>query len=187
MKRKDNKNLIPAGGFTLIELLVVTAITAIIAAVSISNFRAAENRKRVVLAIDGIVSSLSLAQSYTLAGKNTNNAQATCRSPQYYYITFTYTNTYTMYALDNCGQTDLIQSFTLPDNTQMSTSGLILDSVAASTNLRIAFYPPFAQIRSAIDIATNNTFSTAAITVQSLDGSESKTVTVDGVVGRISR
>ena len=182
-------------GFTLIEMLVVTAVMGILAMVSIANFREGEKRKRVALAIDGIVSAVNLAQTYSLAGKSTNNPDADCRIPQYYYITFNYINTYAIFAMNTCGVTpDLIQSYTLPANTRVSTSiitpGLTMNNTAAVTNMRIAFYPPFAQIRGAIDTivtGSNDPFTTATITIESSDGKISKTATIDGVVGRISQ
>jgi hypothetical protein len=70
----------------------------------------------------------------------------------------------------------------------MQSNGYRLDSSPVSS-LQIKFTPPFARISATIgnsaNVGTFNTFTTATITVESTDGEVSKTVTVDGVSGRI--
>ncbi len=172
-------------GFTLIEMLIVIAIISTIAGVSVSNFRAAEKQKRAAIAVDSVVNSIRNAQNFTLTGKSTNNANAACRVPQYYFVTFSYSNSYTLSAFNNCNTTDQIETYTLPVNTQIKASGLSLGVLIGNTNLVMAFYPPFGTMKAALDNAVYSTFTTAQIIVQTIDGSASKTVQVDGVSGRI--
>jgi prepilin-type N-terminal cleavage/methylation domain-containing protein len=175
----------PKNGFTLIEMLVVVAVTAILAMVSVANFRAAEKRKRVALGVDSIIAAISLAQTYSQSGKATTNSDPSCRVAQYYYVRFTYTNSYTVHALNNCGGTDLIDTFTLPPLVRVQTAGLVMDSIAGVSSMQVAFYPPFAQVRGGLNVAANSTFNTAVVTLQSDDGSVIKAATIDGVVGRV--
>jgi prepilin-type N-terminal cleavage/methylation domain-containing protein len=173
-------------GFTLIEMLVVTAVSAILAMVSISNFRAAERQKSVNLAVDGITNALNLAQTYTLSGKSTTNSSASCRKPEYYYVQISYTNSYTIYARNTCGTDDSIQTFPLPDKVRIKASGLLLNGTSASTNIRISYSVPFAQAKASRDVGTFAAFTSAQITVQSTNSSKEKSVYIDGIVGRIS-
>ena len=173
-------------GFTLVELLVATFIMTVIAGVSIANFRATEKQKRVVIASDTVINAIRNAQNFTLAGKNTKNANTACRVPQYYYITFAYASVATLYAFNNCSTAEQIETYTLPANSRIKANGLKLDAATANINLILVFYPPFAAIKAAVDNGgTYNPFTTATITVESIDGSASKTITVDGVAGRI--
>jgi len=172
-------------GFTLIELVVVTAMIAIIAGISVANFRAGEKQKRAQIAVDTVISSIRVAQGFTLNGKNTNNINAGCRVSQYYYLVFGYGTAYSILANNNCGTTDLIETDTLPTNTRIKANGLVLNGTVAASNLSIVFYPPFAATRAGKDNSGYNTFTTATITVETTDGTVSKTATVDGVAGRI--
>lgn len=186
MKQKiGNIEHISEQGFTLIEMVVVTAVIAIIAGISVANFRAGEKQKRAQIAVDTVINSIRNTQNFTLTGKNTTNANAGCRVPQYYYVIFGYSTTYSISAYNNCGTFDLIQTDLLPPNTHIKANGLVLDSVVATTNLSIVFYPPFGAMKAGIDSGAYGTFTTATITVENTDGSVSKTATMDGVAGRI--
>ena len=174
-------------GFTLVELLVVVTMTVIISLVSVVNFRAAEKKKRVSLASDTVTSVARSTQTFALAGKNTNNSNVACRVPQYYYISFdTADKTHvTIKAQNTCGTGDLIETFTLPQNTQIRVNGITLDGTLVNSTLLIYFTPPFGQITASKDGGSSASFTTANIIVESVDGSVSKTVTVDGVAGKI--
>lgn len=174
-------------GFTLIEMLVVMAVTTMIAMVSIANFREGEKRKRVALAADGIVSVLNVAQAYAQSGKSTTNSDSACRVAENFYVTFSYTNTYSLYAENNCDGIDLIQTFKIPDNTRIRTSGLIVDSLAATSNMRVSFTPPFSHVMTSRNLNAFQTFTTATITLESSDGTIFKVVTINGVSGRIDQ
>jgi len=174
-------------GFTLIELLTVMLITAMIATMTLANYRHGEKSRRVAIASDGIVSALTQAQNYVLAGKSTTNADVNCRVPKSYFITFTYNPVYSIRALNNCAGTDTIQSFTLPDNTRIKVNGLILDAGIVNNSLKIIFTSPFGQIKANKDNGSDISFIASFITIESTDGSISKTITVDGIAGKIQQ
>lgn len=166
-------------------MIVVIFIVATISGISVANFRGAEKQKRAVIAVDTVVASLRQAQNSTLTGKNTNNADPSCRVPQFYYVIFGYSSAYSLLAYNNCGTLDLIESYNLPANTRVKANGLVLGSTVATSNLSVVFYPPFATIKAGVDNGGYNTFTTATIQVETTDGSATKTVTIDGVAGRI--
>ena len=175
-----------AKGFTLIELTVVIFIIALISGLSIANFRAGERRKQAGFASDGVINAIRNAQNLTLAGKSTNNSNSSCRVPQYYFVTFAYSASYSLSARNNCGTDDTIETYTLPLNTRVKASSLVLGGSTASTNLTIVFYPPFAVIKANLDGGTSAGFTTATVTVESVaDATISRTVTVDGISGRV--
>lgn len=177
-------------GFTLVELLVIIFIVSMISAVSIANFRQGDRQKQAVIAFDTVSNALRVAQNYTLSGRSTNNPSAACRTPQYYAVNFTYTNTMTITALNNnnagCGSTpDVIETFRLPPNTRIRASGMLLNGIVANTNMVIQFRLPFAAVQASKDSGTYANFTTARITVESTDGSVSKVLTIDGVSGKV--
>jgi prepilin-type N-terminal cleavage/methylation domain-containing protein len=172
-------------GFTLIEMLVVLFIITTIAGISVANFRAAEKQKRVTIAADTVINAIRNAQNFTLTGKNTTNANTSCRVPQFYVVIFQYASTFTLYGVDNCGTWDTIETYSLPVNTRIAANGLKLNGSTATTAEAVYFAPPFATITGNKDSDPVASFSTLSITVETSDGSSSKTVHVDGVAGRI--
>ncbi|MEJ0021796.1 MAG: type II secretion system protein [Candidatus Doudnabacteria bacterium] len=196
-KPTDHRLHATSYGFTLIELMVVLFITTMIAGISVANFRAAEKQKQAVIAGDTVVNAIRNAQNFTLTGKNTNNTDATCRVPQYYYITFNYSGAIVLSAVHNnnsagtCSSApDTIETYPLPINTRIKASGLVLDGAIASSSISFMFMPPFGVLTAGKDIGTINAtttaaFTTATISVETLEGSASKTVTIDGIAGKI--
>ncbi len=185
---KKNSNF--QTGFTLIEMLVVIFIVAMIGTASIVNFRQGEKQKQVVIAFDTVSNALRVAQNYSLSGRGTNNANPACRTPQYYYVTITYTTTVTISALNNnvagCGSTpDVMDTYNLPPNTRIRASGLVFNGVPASTSMVVAFYPPFGAIKASRDGGALSIFTTATATVESVNSTISKVLTVSGVSGKI--
>ncbi|MEO8065951.1 MAG: type II secretion system protein [Candidatus Doudnabacteria bacterium] len=179
-------------GFTLIELLVVLFITTMISGIAVANYRAAEKQKRAVIASDTVINALRNAQNFTLTGKSTNNSDPTCRVPLYYQVVFTYSGSINLYGHNvKCNNDDLIESYTLPVNTRIKAGSMILTpllaGITAATNLTFRFTPPFASITAATDNGTPAIFTTSTITVETTDGQASKTITVDGVAGRIGQ
>lgn len=173
-------------GFTLVELMVVAFIMVILSTISVANFRQGEKRKRTAIAADMVVNAIRTAQNFTLTGKNTNNANPACRVPEYYLVTFNYTNTFSVAGYNNCDTVDVVETYSIPANSRIKASGLVLGSTPAVTNMSIMFLAPFAIPKALTDGGTiYNTFTTATIAVESADGTVVKTVTVDGVAGRI--
>jgi type II secretory pathway pseudopilin PulG len=178
-------NLKPINGFTLIEVGIVVFMTALITTITIAGFRNGQKQKLAGLASDTVINAIRNAQNFSLTGKNTNNSNATCRVPQYYFITFSYSSDPVLSAFNNCNTVDQIETYPMPANTRVKASGLVLDSNVAATNLIIAFYPPFATMKATRDNGTYGIFATANITVENSEGTVNKTIRVDGVSGRI--
>jgi prepilin-type N-terminal cleavage/methylation domain-containing protein len=174
-------------GFTLVELLVVIFIMVTISSISVANFRQGEKRKRAVIAADTIVAALRTGQNYALSGKQTNNSDPACRTAQYYYVRVNYIGGVTLRAVNNCGGQELIESFDLPSGMQFKANGLVLDGASVATvRLQIYFLAPFGNVMAGIDTVSDMAaFNTAAITIETTDGTINRTIIVDGVVGRI--
>ena len=183
LKIRSIKNF--SSGFTLVEMLVVTAIMVTITTISVIQFRAGENQRRVHLAADTITNSIRTAQNLALSGKKTANADPNCRIPRSYYLRIDYSGTYRLFAENNCGGTDTIETYTLPPRTRIQPTGLKINDVSATGYLTVAFYPPFGALKGSRDVGVLSSFTSETITVQPSDGSFSRTVTVDGVSGKI--
>lgn len=171
-------------GFTLIEMLVVIFMIGIISTISITNFRAAERSKRVLLASDIVVNAIRNTQNFTLTGKNNPGTASNCQTPRYV-VNILYPNRLTIYEWNSCGGYDQVETFTLPANTRFQANGLKLNGVNAAIAVAFYFTPPFASMTAQADSGGKIVFTTATLTVESTDGVVSKTVTVDGVSGRI--
>ena len=176
-------------GFTLIEMLVVIFIIATISTISIANFRAGERQKRSVIASDVVTLALRNAQNYTLTSKQIANSSCIQgKTPQAYLMAFigASATTGSLYGIDKCNIANLIESYSLPTGTAISAYKIDLGVVA---NLQVEFTVPFAQTTVSSNTTVNtgpfNSFSTATVTVGLSDGTLARTITVDGVAGRI--
>src|SRR5438105_3633871 len=162
MKLETKKNKF---GFTLIELIVVISIMAILTLITVANFRQGEKQKRVGLASDTVISSLRDAQTYALAGKNTNNSNPACTIPQYYRVDFYYSidSTIYVYARNACSSTDSIEVNQLPQSTRIKAGGLSVNGTPiASTTLFLSFSIPYGNLTISTDnAATFSTFTQA--------------------------
>ena len=165
--------------------MVVIGIVAIITVLTLANYRGAEKRKRVQIASETVKQALRSAQTFALTGRQTNNPNANCRTPVYYMINFTYTNNFSIQAINNCGTTDLIDTFNLPSQTRFLDQGLILGNSDANDNLEIRFNLPNANITGRIDSQAIAPVSNASLVLESDDGSINYPVTVNGTTGRI--
>jgi prepilin-type N-terminal cleavage/methylation domain-containing protein len=180
-------------GFTLIELIVSIFIIGILAGITIVNFRASERPKRAQLAADTYINAIRNAQNFTLTGKKID--ASTCvingvadKSPQFYIIDFTVSQTSDLYGIDKCNQAYLIERYTLIGGTRIRQNGYVLNGTPAPA-MQLRFAPPFGAIAASTSTNLNQgpfaAFTTATITIETTEGSNSKTITVDGVSGRI--
>jgi prepilin-type N-terminal cleavage/methylation domain-containing protein len=177
----------PRNGFTLFELIVVIFITALIATLGLANYRQGEKSRRMAIAADGAIKVLSLAQTYSLAGKQISQSPCSDKSPKYYEVRFDYSIQYSLYGGDNCNNAVLIERFSLPTNTRIKANGLFINNISAVTSFRIRFTPPFGKITGELDGNGSVSFTSAAIKLESTDGILNRTVTVDGLSARISQ
>lgn len=172
-------------GFTLIELIVSIFILVTLSAVAVANYSQGEKRRRTALASDGTVNAARLAQNYALSGKQIEATACPNKAAKNYRISFDSSTTYIIYAEDNCSSPLFeIQRFTLPQGTQMKVSELKIDGSLVNT-LSVMFTAPFAQASASGNGGPFASFTTATVGVEHVDQSVSKTVTVDGVSGRI--
>ena len=177
-------------GFTLIELIVVVFIIGLISTISISNFRNSEKQKRVVLAADTAINAIRNAQNFALTGRQIDSS--TCnlgKSPQAYLMNFTTTQAMDLWALDKCDVIYAVESYTYPAYTRVQDNGYVLNG-SSQPLLKIKFTPPFGAMTISTtagvpNVGPFNSFTTASIIIQSTDGTITKTVTVDGLAGRI--
>jgi type II secretory pathway pseudopilin PulG len=198
-QKKDNifdrnfKNL----GFTLLELTISIFIMVLVSTISIANFRRGERSRATAAAFDTVVNAVRNAQNFTLTSRVIANSTcviggAADHAPQSYLMVFSSTFTLSLYGVDKCSRTNLIESYPLPPNTKIMTNGYKLNTGAGLnpvTELQIKYTPPFAKNSVSTSTTLNGgaftSYSQATITVGYKDASISKIVTVDGLSGRV--
>jgi prepilin-type N-terminal cleavage/methylation domain-containing protein len=193
-------------GFTLIELMIIVFIMALLSGALIMNFRAGDRQRRVNLSRDTIISAFRTAQNLTLAGKQIPAASTglaphvrggtRCGSDNAamsYWVEFTASNVIDIMVEDRCGAVMRIQQFTLVGQTRfVGTNPFTLTNSSGTTSsstVAIRFAPPFgttsATTASAPLPAVFNPFITSTVTIEYTDGQRTRTITIDGISGRI--
>lgn len=177
--------------FTLIELIIAIAMLALIAGVSVANFRSGERQKRLSFAVDGVINGIRNAQNLTLTARQI--AASTCtinnnpdRAPKFYWITFNKNSTaYSLNATDKCDQNYLIETYTLPQGIEIAqTNGIQVNGVSGNV-VSVLFEPPFALQTAYLDSSSRASFTSTKISLQIIGNATSRTVTIDGISGRI--
>jgi prepilin-type N-terminal cleavage/methylation domain-containing protein len=172
-------------GFTLIELTVSIFILVILSTVVVANYRQGEKRRRAALVSDGIVNAVRLAQNYALSGKQIQATSCPNKSAQSYQISFDNSNSYVLYAEDNCSNPLFeVQRFTLLPQIQIRPSELKING-AQVTTLSLKFTLPYGQVTASGNGGAFASFTSANVGVETTDSSHFKVMTVDGVSGRI--
>lgn len=190
-------------GFSLIELTIVIFIIGIVAGALIMSFRQGDRQRRVNLMHDSVLSALRTAQNYTLAGRQIPPAgQATyvrgstrCvndNAALSYWVEFTTANTFDIMAEDRCGAIILVERYNAVPQTRFLTSNaysITTTTTTSSNNLAIRFLPPFgtmsATTTSAPLPAAFASFVSATASIEYQDGLRQRTITIDGISGRI--
>ena len=176
-------------GFTLIEMLVVMFIITTISTISITNFRKGQKQKELAIAADGVINAIRNAQNFTLASRQIQNS--TCNQgkvPVAYIIEFSQSQAMNLYGIDKCSNVNSIESYRYPQNVRVQTNGYKIGSGSVSA-LQIKFSPPFGQMTVSESASANqgpfNNFTTSSIVIELSDASATKTISIDGVAGRI--
>ncbi|HEX5429495.1 MAG TPA: prepilin-type N-terminal cleavage/methylation domain-containing protein [Patescibacteria group bacterium] len=180
-------------GFTLIELLVAMAIIALLATVVLSNFNQGNRSRATALAADVVSNSFRTAQNDALNPQSFPGFSCSSgKVPAEYHLYFD-SNTptyYTLNAVDKCGDAPvLLQRFTLANNVVIKkNNGLAVDSTGVGSDggtIELKFLPPFSQVTASFNGGDYEEFNSAEVILESSDGSSSRTITFDGVSGRV--
>lgn len=171
-------------GFTLIEMLVAMALVAILATVVIANYREANKRKSVQFAADSVINALREAQNNAVTGLQIQTSCVQGKAAVSFAANFIAgTNFYTITALDKCANTITLKNQTIPKGTLIKSTGLLLNGGGVAS-LNIKFTPPFGNTEASTGGAAAS-YVSSTITLESADGTITKTVTVDGISSRI--
>jgi len=155
-------------GFTLIELLVVVFITATLTGIVTFNFSRLRAQQEISAAATELVSKIRTLQTDILAGKEVVSGT----TPSAYEVVFTAGSA--SYRIDY-----ITVSSTVTLETVNLTQNVRVGSLTGGSALRIT--SPFGKLL--VDGAANRTLQ---ITLSHATGSLSRTVTVDGISGRVS-
>jgi prepilin-type N-terminal cleavage/methylation domain-containing protein len=176
-------------GFSLVELLVVVSIIAIIAGITVANYRKGEKSKRVTIAADTVVNALRNGQNFALTSRQILTSSCNQgKAPKSYLVFFSPAQNIDLYGVDKCDEAALIESYDYPVGVQIQANGYKLNGSPVSA-LQFNFATPFAKTTVSQDTAVNNgvfvDFVSSDITVESEDGEFIRAVSVDGISGRI--
>ncbi len=177
-------------GFSLIEMLIVVAFIAIISALSIANYRQGERSRRTAIAADTATNALRNAQNFALTSRQILDSNCVLgKAPQAYLVFFTEDEEIELYGVDKCDEAILIEDYSYPLNVRVQNNGYKVNAVSAQA-LQFRFTTPFAQATVSTDETSVNNgpfsdFTSADITIESTSADFPRTVTVDGVSGRI--
>jgi prepilin-type N-terminal cleavage/methylation domain-containing protein len=175
-------------GFSLIELLVTMAIIATLSVIVIAGFRAGQNQRSVSLGVDFLTTALRDTQEAALSGKRIcPNGSA----PINFRLDVS-ANSTSVSLYGECGPDVLITSYSFPQNTKIAAVNSIIISNAAYpsgssvTSVKLRMQTPFAVATASIPADTAfKPFKNLQIFISTSDGSYSKSVTVDGLSGRV--
>lgn len=172
-------------GFTLIELIGSMFIMVMISGILVANYKFGEKKRRTALSADGIVNAIRLTQNYAQSGKQIDQSSCPDKSAKTYRMNFDSSSDYVLFAEDNCANPLFeIQRFKLVQQTQMKAGELKLNSTSVNS-LSLMFTPPFATITASGNGGAYAGFSDASVGVEFMDGTTTKSVTIDGVSGRV--
>ncbi|MBI4363474.1 MAG: four helix bundle protein, partial [Candidatus Doudnabacteria bacterium] len=178
-------------GFTLIELMIAAAVMAILASVTVANFRESERNKTLAAGSDMVVNAVRNAQNRAFASEAI--ASSTCtinsipdRAPKSYLIVFGSQTSATLYGVDKCDNAVALETYLYPKDVLVQSNGYVLNSAVVGS-LQIKFTPPFAATTASSDAGINqgtfSSFTSSEVTIGI--ASKVRTITVDGVSGKV--
>jgi prepilin-type N-terminal cleavage/methylation domain-containing protein len=198
MKPKKIKN--SQSGFTFVELVVALFIMATLSAIMVAGFNQGTKSRAVTLGGDVVSNSIRTAQNQSQNPQVIPNAISPCAPPDNvpseFHIKFDTTTTILNYSFfeyakcENPPSTPIIlQNFGLPRNVQLrKADGLLVDGVSLGNDggtLEIKFLPPFGKLSVSKNGGQFVNFTQAKVIVETPDGAFMKTITLDGLSGRV--
>jgi prepilin-type N-terminal cleavage/methylation domain-containing protein len=175
-----------SAGFTLVEMMVVLTISMVISSLFLANYKQSQSGRNLKLAADSVVSATRLMQNNILsglphpAGNPTRDYSVRINQTQYF--------TYVDQTDPSGGITNRItlETINFPPNVSVTSITLGATSIAPGTGLEIRFFPPFGTIKLVNPSTSTEVADTTATVVFSYPGSSvTKTLTIDGISGRI--
>ena len=186
-------------GFTIMELMVTISILAVIASVSISNFRQAEKVRSMDLSAQIALEAYRKAQNYSLTGKIINEQDFGCfidgewslGGPPTYGIHASAQPTIQphMFGKNECGLRD-VEFFNFPSGVKIKPGTFVINGIPNnSTEVYIHFKAPYGKLEYTAHSGTWDGFFYPFVEItfdlELPDGSLTRTIRIDGISGRI--
>jgi prepilin-type N-terminal cleavage/methylation domain-containing protein len=190
-------------GFTLVELMVVVTILALFYGMVATNFNVWRGPQFVKLGVREIATNVNKARSYALSARNMNGNPA-----KFYIVRFQKTGTTNSYTLEGIATDSSgadvfyssLERYPLPGNSYVQNLTVTKPSGAVSNPdcVQVGFSLPYG--RTFVESSGSCAFQTNSQSLSELDllantqlvitlgragGTDTKTVTIDGVSGRV--
>jgi len=167
----------------LVEMLVVVSIMVVLSATIIANLRRGQRTQELNAATESIVSALRQMQNNVLSGLEHGSSHQPAGD-----FGFEISSDGTLYTTfsELTGQTARINLETVNFTPNIAITNLVVGGVAA-TMLQVRFLPPFGKVIMTGASYTNEPDITSTFNVRLTSGSAilNKTITIDGLTGRI--
>lgn len=194
-KNKSRQGL--SRGFSFIEMMVVVAISMLIMGVALTQYKTGEQTRNVKVAGDNAESALRSMQNNTLSGKSYAGGTPPSAADYFGWKISTMTPNYfeTFVKEKYTSNSRILETSLFPN--RVNVSSIQVSNAAGSggadsaRNVEIRFLPPFGAVETkyysisrGADVTLRNAITTIVLLYQG--STRQRTVTVDGVSGRIS-
>ncbi len=165
----------------MIELVVVVAIMAMITGIVIANMKQNEQARSIKSTADSVGSGLRQAQNNVLSGLPHSVSGNPSRA---WGVQLASANNRYEVFVEEAGPTNkqIVEQANFLDKVRINA--LRINGVSVSS-LEIRFFPPFGEIRMTGGTHTEAKNLTATITLEYQGTSRQRTITIDGISGRI--
>lgn len=181
-KKPSCRGLASSRGFTYIELIIVVAVTALLSGAMVANMQGAKKTSQVKAAADSVQSGIRAAQNSALAGEKHPNG--TAARDFGWEITSIPATSFTIFVEEVGGANKVVlETFPLPEFVQIQN---LTVAGAAKTSLAVRFFPPFGRLAMTTQDYTEAGNLTATFQITYQGTSIIRTITIDGISGRIS-